>query len=173
MDNSARFRPTFQSGRYKLHPHPSSSFSNISRQGNNAMIIVSASDPVTVTGVSAGNNTVLILGQMSIATIGVLAGTCGIRFDPTKNKNGIYKLGQRDRPAYGWFQANWNGRKGQMVFYDMGLRRKGQLIGGLSLIMLCRHKLLKVPVTRELQAEDWHRIVSPLKEEIEVWNCQH
>lgn len=60
------------------------------------MIIVSASDPITVTGVSAGNNTVLIHGQMSIATIRVLADTYGIQFDPTKDKNGIYKLGQRD-----------------------------------------------------------------------------
>jgi hypothetical protein len=50
------------------------------------MIIISAGDTITVLGVSAGNNTILILGQVLIATIRVLANTYRIQFDPMEDK---------------------------------------------------------------------------------------
>jgi hypothetical protein len=63
--------------------------SNISIQSNTAMIIISAGDTNTVMGVSAGNNTILILGQASIATIRVLANTYRIQFDPMEDKKRV------------------------------------------------------------------------------------
>lgn len=42
---------------------------------------------ITIMGFSAGNDTVIILGQMSIATIRVQAESCGIQFNSTEGNN--------------------------------------------------------------------------------------
>jgi hypothetical protein len=96
LEYSGRFRPIIEPGHYEPCPHPPSSFSNISIESDTAMVVVSACDAITVTGVSAGNNTILVLRQMSITTIRVLANTYRIQFDPTEDKNEIYKLVRRD-----------------------------------------------------------------------------
>lgn len=83
--------PVFQSRKYAFIPQTTNSFSNISIADNSAFIIISAGGPISVEGVTGDNNSVVILGQMSLATINLFAAEYGVEFDPT-TKGHVYKL---------------------------------------------------------------------------------
>lgn len=87
-------------------------------QNNIAMII-------TITGVSAGNNTVLILGRMSIAAIRVQAENYGIQFNSTEDNNEDLQVSAKGLTPIGMVSSQLEWKMETVVFYDMGLGSKG------------------------------------------------
>jgi hypothetical protein len=90
--NNKRLHAVFQARKYAFIPQATSSFSNISITDNSAFVIVSAGDPISVEGITGGKKSVVILGQMSLATINLFATEYGVKFDPTDAKGHVYKL---------------------------------------------------------------------------------